>query len=115
VNPLLGAAVDTDAPARLNLGAVNATGLEWAARPAFMQRQVSARCDGGLLWVSKPRSQSLIPSTAWPDHLKAPAYNLFYADLEADGAARIKAWWERLVSSPTAPPLSSKPAAAAKP
>ena len=91
VNPLLGAASEVEAGARLNLGAVNASGLEWAARPAFMQRQVSAKCTGGILWVSAPRSPSLKPSTAWPDHLKVPAYNLFYADLEADASARIAA------------------------
>jgi hypothetical protein len=104
VNPLLGAATDADAPARLNLGAVNATGLEWAARPAFMQRQVGARCEGGLLWISKPKSASLAPSTAWPDHLKAPGYNLFYADLEADAAARIAALAAR--PAPPTPPAA---------
>ena len=32
VNPLLGDVSEDDAPARLNLGAANATGLEWGAR-----------------------------------------------------------------------------------
>ena len=31
-------------PAKLGLGATNATGLEWGARPAFLTRQVSAVC-----------------------------------------------------------------------
>ncbi|MDI1364629.1 MAG: DUF3089 domain-containing protein, partial [bacterium] len=39
-NPLLGGVGPERAPARLNLGAANATGLEWGARPAFLQRQV---------------------------------------------------------------------------
>jgi hypothetical protein len=91
VNPLLGGVSDAEAPARLNLGAVNATGLELTARPAFMQRQVSAKCEGGLLWVSAARSPSLKPDRGWPEHLKASGYNLFYADLEADAADRIKA------------------------
>lgn len=114
VNPLTGGLSAPDAQARLNLGAVNATGLEWAARPAFMQRQVGARCEGGLLWVSKPRSPSLKPPTAWPDHLKSPPFNLFYADLEADAAARIGALAARSPSgsqssngAPAPPPTSA--------
>src|SRR5690606_27195825 len=39
VNPLLGAQSEAEAPARLNLGAANATDLEWGARPAFLSRQ----------------------------------------------------------------------------
>ena len=92
VNPLLGARSDADAPERLNLGAVNATGLEASARPAFMVRQVGARCEGGILRVSRPRSASLLPSGGWAERLRVPAYNLFWADLEADATARLAAW-----------------------
>jgi hypothetical protein len=90
-NPLLGAATDEPAPARLNLGATNATGLEWEARPAFMARQVSAGCRDGVLYVSKPKSTSLKPSGSWADRRKAPGYNLFYANLEADAKTRVAA------------------------
>jgi hypothetical protein len=90
-NPLLGKVTDEEAPARLNLGATNATGLEWGARPAFTPRQVSARCEGGVLRVSRPKSTSLRPSGSWTDRRKAPAYNLFYADIEADALARVAA------------------------
>ncbi len=92
VNPLLGAASDADAPARANLGAANATGLEWGARPGFMVRQVGARCVGGILRVSRPRSASLRPQGSWAERLRSPAYNLFWADLEADSLARVAAW-----------------------
>lgn len=92
VNPLLGAASDADAPPRLNLGAANATGLEWGARPGFMVRQVGARCVGGILRVSRPRSASLRPQGSWAERLRAPPYNLFWADLEADALARVAAW-----------------------
>ncbi len=61
VNPLLGAETDADAPQRLNLGAANATGLEWGARPGFMVRQVGAQCVQGVLRVTRPRSASLRP------------------------------------------------------
>ncbi|MBA3810260.1 MAG: DUF3089 domain-containing protein [Caulobacteraceae bacterium] len=92
VNPILGAATDADAPARLNLGAANATGLEWETRPAFMVRQAGARCDGGVLRVTRPRSASLRPSGAWAERLKVPPYNIFYANLEADAVRRVAAW-----------------------
>lgn len=91
-NPLLGATSGEAAPARLHQGAANATGLEWGARPAFLARQVSARCQGGVLYVSKPKSASLLPSGSWEDRRKVPGYNLFYADLEADALARVEAW-----------------------
>jgi hypothetical protein len=88
-NPLLGAISDEPAPARLHQGAANATGLEWGARPAFLARQVSARCQGGVLHVSRPRSGSLKPIGSWTERRMVPGYNLFYADLESDAAARV--------------------------
>jgi hypothetical protein len=88
-NPILGATTDELAPARMHLGAANATGLEWGARPAFLARQVSAQCEGGVLRVSSPRSASLKPSGSWTEQRMAPDFNLFYADLEADARARV--------------------------
>jgi hypothetical protein len=92
VNPLAGAAGGSEAPPRLNLGAANATGLEWGARPGFMARQVGARCQAGILEVSRPRSALLRPSGGWADRLRAPGFNLFWADIEADAQARARAW-----------------------
>ncbi len=103
VNPILGAATDADAPARLNLGAVNATGLEWETRPGFMVRQAGARCVGGVLRVTRPRSASLRPTGAWAERLKVPPYNLFYADLEADAVRRVTAW---TAAHPIAAPIN---------
>lgn len=107
-NPMLGAVSDREAPARLNLGAVNATDLEWGARPAFLTRQVQARCVRGHLQVSKPRSSALLPSGSWEDRKKIPGFNLFYGNLEADAMARRAAW---LRASPAAIPRPSPPAA----
>jgi len=90
-NPLLGATTDAPAPARFNLGAVDATGLEWDARPAFLPRQVSAQCQGGLLRVSAPKSGEFRRRGSWADRKKVPGYNLFYADTEADARARVAA------------------------
>ncbi|HEY2178647.1 MAG TPA: DUF3089 domain-containing protein [Caulobacteraceae bacterium] len=92
VNPLLGAADNAPAPPRLNLGAANATGLEWGARPGFMVRQVGAQCVGGILRVSRPRSDTLIPHGSFAERLRVPDYNFFWADLEADSLARVAAW-----------------------
>jgi hypothetical protein len=92
VNPLLGAASDADAPPRLNLGAANATGLEWGATPGFMTRQVGAACVSGFLNVTRPRSASLRRSGGWLERLRVEPYNLFYADIAADARARLAAW-----------------------
>ena len=94
-NPILGATTDQSAPARLALGAANATGLEWGVRPPFLSRVVSATCQDGVLKVGQPKSGMLRPTGSWADRQKVPAYNLFYADLEADAKARIAAWGAR--------------------
>nr|WP_227000218.1 DUF3089 domain-containing protein [Phenylobacterium soli] len=90
-NPILGAVTDEPAPARLNLGAANATGLEWDARPAFLTRQVGAQCLKGVLQVTRPKSGAFQRAGSWADRRKVPGYNLFYADLEADALARVAA------------------------
>lgn len=91
VNPVLGAETDELAPARRNLGAANATGLEWGTRPAFVPRQVSARCQAGILMTSTPKSGSLRRSGSWAERKKVKPFNLFYADIEADAQARTGA------------------------
>jgi len=105
VNPLRGQVSDQEAPARLNLGATNASELEWGARAAFLPRQVSARCEGGVLRVSRPRSGSLRPASGWPDKLKERPYNLFFADLEADAMKRAAVYYGRAQMPPGAPPI----------
>jgi hypothetical protein len=88
-NPLLGGTGTERAPARLNMGAANATGLEWGARPAFLQRQVWAQCQGGLLYTGRPKSTALRGAGSWADRHKVDGFNLFYADIEADAQARV--------------------------
>jgi hypothetical protein len=90
-NPLLGGTGAERAPARLNMGAANATGLEWGARPAFLQRQVWAQCQGGLLYTGRPKSTALRGAGSWADRHKVDGFNLFYADIEADAQARVAA------------------------
>jgi hypothetical protein len=107
VNPLLGARSDAPAPDKANLGAAVATGFEWNERPAFLQRQVSARCVDGLLEVSKPKSKVFKPAGGWADRLKVPPYNLFYLDLEVDGQARVSALIGRDAYPKAAPPIET--------
>lgn len=88
VNPLLGAASEAPAGPKMNLGGVNATKMEWGARPAPLPHQVSAQCQGGVLRVSRPKSRSLRAAGGWADRLKAPGFNPFFADIEADAMVR---------------------------
>ena len=105
VNPLVGAKTKVKVEARANMGAANVTGLEWGARPAFLARQVDTQCQGDGLLVSKPRSPSLTPSGGWADRLKEPAFNLFYADLEADAQARVASLLDLPDFPKPAPPI----------
>ena len=107
VNPMLGVETDANAPARLNRGAVAASDIEWGARPAFMNRQVSARCVDGVLRVSAPLSPSLKQTGGWLDHLKEPGFNLFYADEEADALARVGALLNQPGQGIPAPPITT--------
>jgi hypothetical protein len=105
VNPLLGARNEIRAAAKLNLGAANATGLEWGSRPSLLKRQVWAQCENGLLHTGKPKSTSLRDSGSWTDRRKVDGFNLFWADIEADAQARVAALRARtdLVRIPGAP------------
>jgi hypothetical protein len=114
VNPMLGAATTEAAPAAAHLGAANATNLEWGLRPAFLKREVGARCVGGVLRVTRPQAPSLRRSGGWAERLRAPAFNLFYADLEADAEARIRAWLN-LRPAQTPPASRTAPTAPAAP
>ncbi len=91
VNPLLGARTDALASSRDNLGAANATDLEWGAKPGYLPHEVSAQCRDGLLWVSRAASPTLKAVGGWAERQKPPGYNLFYADLEADARERVRA------------------------
>ena len=103
VNPILGARTDVEAPARLNLGAANATDLEWGARPAFLVRQVAAQCENGLLRTTRPRSASLRRSGGWAERQKVPGYNVFYADIESDASERAATFQRSQVISAVRP------------
>jgi hypothetical protein len=90
VNPVTGT-LDGAAPAKAHLGGVNASNLDWEARPAFLAHQVSTQCRDGILRVTRPRSPSLRSSGTWQEDVGTKPFNIFYADLEADAQARIQA------------------------
>jgi hypothetical protein len=90
VNPVTGT-LDGVASAKQHLGGVNASSLDWDARPAFLAHQVSAQCRDNILHVSRPRAPSLRSSGSWLDDVGSKPFNIFYADLEADAQARIQA------------------------
>ena len=92
VNPLTGSTSTGPAPARLNRGATNATGLEWGVHPAMLAREIAAQCRVGLLRHTDPESESFRPTGGWADRRKSRPYNLFYGDIEADAQARLAAW-----------------------
>ncbi|RYG17654.1 MAG: DUF3089 domain-containing protein [Caulobacteraceae bacterium] len=89
VNPLLGAATVQQAPRKMNLGAANASRLEWGVQPGFLSDEVGAQCVDGLLHVTRPKSRSLRTGSSWGERMQAPAFNLFYADLQADAKTRL--------------------------
>ena len=94
-NPILGATTDALAPARLHLGAANATGLEWGVRPPFLSREVAAHCQAGVLYVTKPKASMLRQAGSWADRRKVAGFNLFYADTEADAHRRLASYLAR--------------------
>ncbi|MEO6340223.1 MAG: DUF3089 domain-containing protein [Caulobacteraceae bacterium] len=107
VNPLTGATGEAQAPAEMNLGAANATGLEWGVRPGFLPRQVSAQCMNGLLRASLPASQSLRREGGWAERQMAPNFNPFFADTEADAKARVGVLIHSPEYVPVSPPIGN--------
>ncbi|MEW6598999.1 MAG: DUF3089 domain-containing protein [Pseudomonadota bacterium] len=93
VNPVTGGTARPASSIAEQLGGANATGLSWPDQPKIRPHEAAARCSGGLLWHSRPRSPALRSPGSWADGLSAPSYNLFYADIEADAKARIRAYF----------------------
>lgn len=88
VNPLTGTASGL-ADAETNIGAADASGLDFGEEPGFQARQVGAACQDGILMVTRPRSASLRGRRGWADAQRVRPYNWFYADLAADVLARV--------------------------
>lgn len=95
VNPVTGSTDQAEVPARVHLGATNATGLEWGARPALIARSVATVCAGGLLRYTPPEMESFRETGSWSDRRKSRPYNLFYGDIEHDVKERLVLWIAR--------------------
>jgi hypothetical protein len=104
VNPLVGAATGVRVPRKANLGAANASRLEWGVQPGFLSDQVGAHCADGILHVGRPKSASLRGGRNWAERMRVSAYNLFYADLQADAKARVAVLTAG--QGPMAPPIT---------
>ncbi len=100
VNPLSGKRDDGDTDSDQNLGAANATGRRWNLAPPLRAKQVEAQCVDGLLSVTTPERPDLRATGDWAARLRSPAYNLFYADIEADARARLSAWYGGPLAEP---------------
>ena len=106
VNPLLGAASQDFAPARLHKGGAAARGLEFGAGdPAILPNETSALCVDGVLLTDNPRSSELRDRgfAAW---VRPHGHNLVYADLAADALARSlahQAWLDENAPRPASP------------
>ena len=107
VNPLLGKVSEEAAPARLKLGAGNATGLEWGVRPGFQNSEVSAQCVDGVLKISRPKSPALRQRGGWLEQQRVRSANLFYGDIEADVQARLDVLLRTPGFGQLAPPLDA--------
>lgn len=91
INPINGGAAP-DAPKRDHKGAAAASGLEPGTPPALLPAETGARCADGAVVVEVNRAGALSrPVWELGARYKTPAYNLFWADLEADALSRARA------------------------
>lgn len=92
VNPLTGAAPQTNAPASTNRGSAAASGLERGTEPALLPGETGAICRENLLWVEVNRPAALSRERfELGTFYKITGYNLFYSALSTDVQARIDA------------------------
>lgn len=95
VNPVTGSVLDPRSETRESQGATNATGLEWGLQPALQGREVAAECRDGILFHTRPRSQSYADTGGWIERRLPRPYNLFYGDLQKDVEHRLATWAAR--------------------
>ncbi len=89
VNPLSWQADGEPALARQHRGGASAEGLMLGERPSPLANQTGAQCQDGLLIIEQPRSRSLRRPSRLAEVRRAPPFNLFYADIEADAERRL--------------------------
>lgn len=96
VNPLSWRADGIAAAARQHRGGAAAEGLQLGERPSPLASQTGAQCQNGLLIIDEPRSRTLRRPSRLAEVRRAPPFNLFYADIEADAVRRLALYAEIL-------------------
>ncbi|MFN3835173.1 MAG: DUF3089 domain-containing protein [Glycocaulis sp.] len=89
VNPLGWMAGEDPVSARQHRGGAAAEGLQLGERPSPLANQTGAQCRNGLLIIEQPRSRTLRRPSRLAEVRRAPPFNLFYADIEADAERRL--------------------------
>lgn len=93
INPLTFDGARPEAPATASRGALPASASPLVRLPALHAAMVSARCSNGILMVSVDPALGLAPLPGGNMHYHD--FALFYADVQADLARRIAAYWRR--------------------
>ena len=91
VNPLDPSLGGEVAPMDSHRGAASATGIQIEKTPPAISMAVSAKCENGLLKVSRPRQTFLQRRHWFGAHWKPQSFNLFYHDLTYDAQQRLNA------------------------
>lgn len=90
VNPISWEINEEAAPPDDHLGAASATGMRISETPPAISGATGARCIDGVLTIDTPRQTFLRRKHWFGDHWRAQDFNLFYHDITADAARRVK-------------------------
>lgn len=90
-NPLLWNRSEDYAPSRLHKGGVAAQGLEPETRPAPVTKLVGTQCQGGFLFVDKPKNSLFHRPIKFGGKFRTLPSNLFYEDLRVNALTRTNA------------------------
>lgn len=101
VNPLTGTSTQGDAKPSANRGSAAASNLETGVEPPLLPAATGARCVEGALIVEVHRPPVVEPPI-WElgTRYTTPGYNLFYANLRSDAAARVASLRQSVTSAP---------------
>ncbi len=105
VNPLTWTTGDSLAPRAAHRGGAKAMGPD-DLDPAIIPNALTARCLGGVLYIDRPSSPALQPSSGWGPAYKTPEYNPFYADIAFNASERARvasAWLDQHGPKPALP------------
>ncbi len=90
INPLSWTSSEEPVSAENHIGAASATGLRMGATPPAIAKSIGAKCANGVLIVDPPQQSFLRRKHWFGAHWRPQDFNLFYHDLAADGARRVR-------------------------